>query len=61
MLYMRINMAEPQYTQEQISLFAQLEALEAALEMHMKRSEAIALQVKRLIVELEDNSTGAKA
>lgn len=48
-------MTEPQYTSQQISLLAQLEALEAALEMHIKRSEALALQTKRLVIELEDS------
>ena len=51
-------MTEPQYTPDQISLYAQLEALEAALEMHVNRSEAIALQVRRIVVELEDTRAG---
>ncbi len=41
-------------TPEQISLYAQLEAIQAAMEMHVKRSEALALQAARLIRELED-------
>lgn len=47
-------MPENQYTPEQVSMYAQLEAIYAALEMHVKRSEALALQAQRLQKELED-------
>ena len=53
-------MTEPQYTPEQISLYAQLESIEAAMEMHIKRSEALALQVKKIVAELEDSPQGTK-
>ncbi len=51
-------MTEPQLSTEQISLYAQLEAIQAAMEMHVKRSEMLALQAARLIRELEDTSAG---
>ena len=53
-------MTEPQYTPEQISLFAQLEAIAAAMEMHIKRSEALALEATRVQRELEDTEPGTK-
>lgn len=43
-------------TSDQISLYAQLEAIAAAMEMHIKRSEALALQAQRLQRELEDTN-----
>ena len=43
-------------TTEQISLYAQLEAISAAMEMHVKCSEALALQAQRLQRELEDTN-----
>ena len=50
------SMTEPQLSTEQISLYAQLEAIQAAMEMHIKRSEALALQASRLVKELEDEN-----
>lgn len=47
---------ETQNEVERISLYAQLEAISAALEMHVKRSEALALEAQRLQKELEDGA-----
>ncbi len=51
-------MTETQLTPEHISLYAQLEALQAALEMHVKRSEALALQINKIVKELEELPQG---
>ncbi len=51
-------MTETQLSPEHVSLYAQLEALQAALEMHVKRSEELALQVTRIVKELEELSQG---
>jgi len=54
-------MTEPQYTPEQISLYAQLEAITAAMNMHVTRSEDLALQAARIVRELEDTKAGVIA
>lgn len=47
-------MSEPHTEIERISMYAQLEALYAALEMHVKRSETLSLEIQRLQKDLED-------